>query len=163
MSTHCNNKQKTLDKSSNIKDLNNTEVQSPGNLLPNPNGLHSILSVASSVDSMDSSILQTNRRSSAKMLFNKNKYEITSNVTSVTIGLVVISVIFFVTLITFMVLTLIRIVDQKTLSKMSPTEAYIFPFGFELGSLIRIVDQKTLSKMSPTEAYVFHLDLSWDI
>ncbi|VDI26965.1 Hypothetical predicted protein [Mytilus galloprovincialis] len=140
MSTHINNKNVPLDKSSNSKDLDNTEILSPSNLLPTPSGLHNILSVASSVDSTDTSILQKTRRSSAKMLFIKNKYEITSNVTRVTIGLVVISVIFFVTLITFMVLTLIRIVDQETLNKMSPTEANIFLFGFELGYLNHVVN-----------------------
>ncbi|XP_076106030.1 uncharacterized protein LOC143074470 [Mytilus galloprovincialis] len=140
MSTHCNTKQEILDKHSNNKDLDNTEILSPSNLLPNPNGLHNSLSVASSVDSMDTSILQKTRRSSAKMLFIKNRYEITSNVTRVTISLVVISVIFFVTLITFMVLTLIRIVYQEALSKMSPTESYIFLFGLELGYLNHVVN-----------------------
>ncbi|VDI00103.1 Hypothetical predicted protein [Mytilus galloprovincialis] len=142
MSTHINNKHVTLDKSSNSKDLDNTEILSLSNLLPSPNGLHNLLSVASSVDSMDTSILNKTRRSSAKMLFInlKNKYEITNNVTRVTIGLVVISVIFFVTLITFMVLTLIRIVYHEALSKMSPTESYIFLFGFELGYLNHVVN-----------------------
>ncbi|CAC5383096.1 CCKAR [Mytilus coruscus] len=71
ISTNNNNKQETLDKYSNSKDLDNTKILSPGNLLPNPNGLHSILSVAASVDSMDTIILQKTRRSSAKMLFIK--------------------------------------------------------------------------------------------
>lgn len=74
------------------------------------------------------------------MLFIKNKYEITSNVTRVTIGLVVISEIFFFTMITILVLTFIRIVDQEALNKMSPTEANIFLFGFELGYLNHVVN-----------------------
>lgn len=104
-----------------------------------PNTLKVSLSV-SSVCSLDYSKPQATRSLSSKPLCSTRRLMINNAVTKVTIGLFLISIIFFVTLITFLVLTLLRILAEETLSGMSVTEAYIFLFGFELGYLNHVVN-----------------------
>lgn len=103
------------------------------------NTLSFTLSVTS-VNSLNCQKLQAKRTISSKPLCVTKREAITNNVTKVTVGLFLITIIFFVTLITFMVLTLLRILAKETLSNMSATEAYIFLFGFELGYLNHVVN-----------------------
>ncbi|CAG2236464.1 unnamed protein product [Mytilus edulis] len=81
--------------SPNSKDLCNTDILNPNSLLSNLNGL---LIVASSVAGMKSNIRQNTLRSCNNIISIKKKNEISINVTRVTTGLIVISIIFFVTL-----------------------------------------------------------------
>jgi hypothetical protein len=104
-----------------------------------PNTSSFRLSVTS-LNSLGCHKLQTKRTSSSSPLCTIKRETITNNATRVTVGLFLITIIFFVTLITFMVLTLLRILAKETLNNMSATEAYIFLFGFELGYLNHVVN-----------------------
>lgn len=116
------------------KESNSAQSEDKG-----PNTLKISLSV-SSVCSLDYSKPQATRSLSSNSLCSTRRFVINNAVTKVTIGLFLISIIFFVTLITFLVLTLLRILAEETLSGMSVTEAYIFLFGFELGYLNHVVN-----------------------
>ncbi|CAG2257945.1 unnamed protein product [Mytilus edulis] len=95
VSTRYTKKHRSFGESPNSKDLCNTDILNPNSLLSNLNGL---LIVASSVAGMKSNIRQNTLRSCNKITEMKKKNEITINVARVTTGLIVISVIFFVTL-----------------------------------------------------------------
>lgn len=95
VSTRYTKKHRSFGESPNSKDLCNTDILNPNSLLSNLNGL---LIVASSVAGMKSNIPQNTLRSCNKITEMKEKNEITINVARVTTGLIVISVIFFVTL-----------------------------------------------------------------
>ena len=106
-----------------------------------PNTLKVLRSISSeSTCSLGRKKPHAERSLSSKPLCTTRSAMITHAVTKVTIGLFLISIIFFVTLITYLVLALLRILAEGTLSEMTDVEAYIFLFGFELGYLNHVVN-----------------------